>query len=317
MLRQLLPHTLRKPSSPSIANPSYAGGRDHYYEPLPLRSGTQPYRPLLFSQRPRDNRPEPIDLSLVPNLDQGEGYLTYVYTSPPGPSTAELQAEIYAEFGALIGNSKQPGPEDFLQQRFRLRHVPKIERPSVNILEPPSRESWAPLSSSFEMLPSEGSASPASEYRTPARIRRVFPRTLDIELANQLEGPPYGSSSSSTRSGSVSSSGSDTSVLYMRPLERIPLLPHTARSPKFDAARPFDTLQTVTRHPYRRTPYSNDRYDYSTAEEHRPYEEETGETWGDACLDCLFFGVLFVLFMSAIFAYACVVLLFFRNWSRT
>ncbi|KAF4500554.1 hypothetical protein FAGAP_3248 [Fusarium agapanthi] len=317
MLQKLLLHTLRKLFSPSIANTSYSGGREHYYKPLPLRSGTQPYRPLLFSQRPRDNRPEPIDLSLVSDFDEGEGYLSYIYPSPPGPTTAELQAEINAEFGALIGNSKQPGGEDFLQQRARLRHVPKIERPSVNILEPPSRGSWASLSSSLEMLSSEGSASPTSEYRTQARIRKGFPRTLDIELADQLEGPPYGSSSPSPRSSSVSSCDSDSSVLYMRPLERIPLLPHTARSPNVGAARPFDTLQPTTRHPYRRSPYLNDRYGYSTAEEHRPYEEDTGETWDGACLDCLFFGVLFVLFMSAIFSYACILLLFFRNWSRT
>ncbi|KAF5586605.1 hypothetical protein FPCIR_7834 [Fusarium pseudocircinatum] len=274
----------------------YCSGREHYHEALPLRSGTQPYRALLFSQRHRDNRPEPIDLSLV-----------------PGPTTAELQAEINAEFGALIGNSKQLGGEDFLQQRARLHHVPKIERPSVNILEPPSRGYWAPLSSSFEMLPSEGSPSPTSVYHTPARIRKGFPRTLDIELANQLEGPPYGSGTSSPQSGSVSSSDSDSSVLWMRPLERIPLLPSTARSPRVDA----DTLQPIARHPYRRSSYFNDRHGYSTAEGHRPCEEDTKDTWGGACLDCLFFGVLFVLFISAIFLYACIVLLFFRNWSRT
>ncbi|KAF4418433.1 hypothetical protein FACUT_11828 [Fusarium acutatum] len=159
---------------------SYSSGCEHYHEPLPLRSGAQPYHALLFSQRPRDNRPELIDLSLVSGIDEDD--LPVIYRSPPGPTTAELQAEIDAEFGALIGNSKQPGGEDFLQQRARLRHVPKIERPSVNILEPPSRGSWAPLSSSFEMLPSEGSASP-----TPAQIRKGFPRTLDIELAINLK----------------------------------------------------------------------------------------------------------------------------------
>ncbi|EWG39618.1 hypothetical protein FVEG_15049 [Fusarium verticillioides 7600] len=289
----------------------YPSGREHYHEPLPLRSGTQPYRSLLFSQRHRDNRPEPIDLSLVADFDEDD--LPLFYKSPPGPTTAELQAEINAEFGALIGNSKQPGGEDFLQQRARLRHVPKIERPSVNILEPPSRGYWAPLSSSFEMLPSEGSPSPTSEYHTPPRIRKGFPRTLDLELTNQLEGPPYGSSSSSPQSGSVSSSDSDSSVLWMRPLERIPLLPPTARSPRFDA----DTLQPIAGKPYRRSSYFNDRHGYSTTEEHRPCQEDTKDTWGGACLDCLFFGVLFVLFMSAIFSYACIVLLFFRNWSRT
>ncbi|PNP75224.1 hypothetical protein FNYG_11367 [Fusarium nygamai] len=289
----------------------FSSGREHYHKPLPLRSGTQPYRALLFSQRHRDNRPEPIDLSLVADFDEDD--LPLIYKSPPGPTTAELQAEINAEFGALIGNSKQPGGEDFLQQRARLRHVPKIERPSVNILESPSRGYWAPLSSSFEMLPSKGTPSPTSEYHTPARIRKGFPRTLDIELANQLEGPPYGSSSSSPQSGSVSSSDSDSSVLWMRPLERIPLLPPTARSPRVDA----DTLQPIARHPYRRGSYFNDRRGYLTAEEHRPCEEDTKDTWGGACLDCLFFGVLFVLFMSAIFSYACIVLLFFRNWSRT
>ncbi|KAF5707862.1 hypothetical protein FMUND_10892 [Fusarium mundagurra] len=290
---------------------SYSSGREHYHEPLPLRSGTQPYHALLFSQRHRGNRPEPIDLSLVANFD--EYRLPVIYRSPPGPTTAELQAEINAEFGALIGNSKQPGGEDFLQQRARLRHVPKIERPSVNILEPPSRGYWAPLSSGFEMLPSEGSASPISEYHTPARIRKGFPRTLDIELASQLEGPPYGSSSSSPQFSSVSSSDSDSSVLYMRPLEPIPLLPLTARSPSTDA----DTLQPIIRHPYRRSSYFNDRYGYSTAEEHKSCEEDAKDTWGGVCLDCLFFGVLFALFMSAIFSYACIVLLFFRNWSRT
>ncbi|KAF5687310.1 hypothetical protein FDENT_5332 [Fusarium denticulatum] len=278
----------------------YSSGREHYHEPLPLRSGAQPYHALFFSQRHRDNKPEPIDLPLI-------------YESPPGPTTAELQAEINAEFVALIGNSKQPGGQDFLQQRARLRHVPKIERPSVNILEPPSRGYRAPLSSSFEMLPSEGSPSPTSEYHTPARIRKGFPRTLDIELANQLEGPPYGSSSSSPQSGSVSSSDSDSSVLWMRPLERIPLLPPTARSPRVDA----DTLQPIARHPYRRSSYFSERHGYSTAEGHRPCEEDTKDTLGGACLDCLFFGVLFVLLMSAIFSYACIVLLFFRNWSRT
>ncbi|KAG5828238.1 hypothetical protein H9Q74_001706 [Fusarium xylarioides] len=293
----------------------YPSGREHYHEPLPLRSGTQPPRALLFSQRPRDNRPEPIDLSSVADFNEDDFHV--IYRSPPGPTTAELQAEINAEFGALIGNSKQPRGKDFLQQRARLRHVPEIERPSVNILEPPSRGYWAPLSSSFEMLPSDGSPSPTSEYHTPARIRKGFPRTLDIELANQLEGPPYGSSSSSPQYSSVSSSDSDSSVLYMRPLERIPLLPLTARSPKVDAARSFDTLQPISRHPYRRSSYLTDRYGYSTAEEHRPCEEDTRETWGSACLDCLFFSVLFVLFMFAIFSYACILLLFFRNWSRT
>ncbi|KAI1037914.1 hypothetical protein LB505_001542 [Fusarium chuoi] len=294
---------------------SYSSGREHYHEPLPLRSGTQPYDALLFSQRPRDNRPEPIDLSLISKFDDYN--LPITYASPPGPTTAELQAEINAEFGALIGNRRQPGGEEFLQQRARLCHVPKIERPSVNILEPPSRGYWAPLSSSFEMLPSEGSASPASRYRTPTRIRKRFPRTLGLQLADQFQGPPYGSSSSSPRSSPASSSDSDSSVLYMRPLEHIPLLPPTARSPNFDAARPFDTLQPITRHPYRRSSYLKDRYGYSTAEEHRPSEEDTRETWAGACLDCLFFGVLLVLFTFAIFSYACIVLLFFRNWSRT
>jgi len=291
---------------------SYSSGREHYHEPLPLRSGTQPYHALLFSQRPR-NRPGPIDLSLVSKVDEYD--LPVIYASPPGPTTAELQAEIHAEFGALIGNRRQPGGEEFLQQRARLRHVPKIERPSVNILEPPSRGSWAPLSSSFEILPSEGTASPASGYRTPARIRKHFPRTLDLELADQFRGPPYGSSSSSPQSSPVSSSGSDSSVLYMRRIERVPLLPPTARSPNVGAARPFDTPQPVARHPYRRSSYFNGGYGYSTAEEHRSSEEET--TWVGACLDCLYFGALLVLFTFAIFSYACIVLLFFRNWSRT
>ncbi|KAF5719463.1 hypothetical protein FGLOB1_1168 [Fusarium globosum] len=294
---------------------TYSSGREHYHEPLPLRSGTQPYNALLFSQRPRDNRPEPIDLSLISKFDDYNLPLTYA--SPPGPTTAELQAEINAEFGALIGNRRQPGGEEFLQQRARLRHVPKIERPSVNILEPPSRGYWAALSSSFETLPSEGNASPTSEYRTPARIRKRFPRTLDLELADLFQGPPYGSSSSSPQYSPVSSSGSDSSVSYMRPIERIPLLPPTARSPNVDAARPFDTLQPVTRRPYRRSSYLSDRYGYSTGEEHGPSKEDARETWGRACLDCLFFGVLLVLFTFAIFSYACIVLLFFRNWSRT
>ncbi|KLP00339.1 uncharacterized protein FFB20_07684 [Fusarium fujikuroi] len=291
---------------------SYSSGREHYHEPLPLRSGTQPHHALLFSQRPRDNRPEPIDLSLISKFDDYNLPLTYA--SPPGPTTAELQAEINAEFGALIGNRTQPGGEEFLQQRARLRHVPKIERPSVNILEPPSRGYWAPLSSSFEILPSEGSASPTSEYRTPARIRKRFPRTLDLELADQFQRPPYGSSSSSPQYSPGSSSDSDSSVLYMRPIERVPLLPSTARSPNAGAARPFDTLQHVTRHPHRRSSYLNNRYSYSTGEEHRPSKEDARETWGRACLDCLFFGVLLVLFTFAIFSYACIVLLFFRNW---
>ncbi|CVK90436.1 uncharacterized protein FMAN_08813 [Fusarium mangiferae] len=295
---------------------AYSSGREHYHEPLPLRSGTQPHHALLFSQRPRDNRPEPIDLSLISKFDDYN--LPITYASPPGPTTAELQAEINAEFGALIGNRRQPGGEEFLQQRARLRHVPKIERPSVNILEPPSRGYWAPLSSSFEILPSEGSASPTSEYRTPARIRKRFPRTLDLELADQFQEPPYGSSSSSPQYSPVASSGSDSSVLYMRPIERIPLLPPTARSPNVDAARPFNTLQPITRRPYGRSSYLSDRHGYSTEEEHRrPSKEDARETWGRACLDCLFFGVLLVLFTFAIFLYACIVLLFFRNWSRT
>ncbi|KAL9566871.1 hypothetical protein ACKAV7_008935 [Fusarium commune] len=294
---------------------SYHSGREHYHEPLPLRSGTRPYRALLFSQRPRDNRPEPIDLGSDSNFD--DFVSPVIYVSLPGPTTAEIQAEINAEFGALIGNSEQPRGEEFLQQRARLRPVPKIERPSVNILEPPSPGSRAPLSSSCEILLSEGSASPTSKYHTPARIRKGFPRTLDIRMANQFEGPPYGSSSSSSQSSSVTSSDSDSSVLYMRLTERIPLLQPTPRSPNVDGVRPFDTLQPIARHPYRRSSYLNNRYGYSTAEEHRPFEEDTRETWGGACLDCLCFSVLFVLFIFVIFLYVCIVLLLFRNWSRT
>ncbi|KAF5648318.1 hypothetical protein F52700_1010 [Fusarium sp. NRRL 52700] len=288
---------------------SYSSGREHFYEPLPLRSGTQPYRTLLFSQRPRDNRPEPIDLSLVADFYE---YIPVTYASLPYPTSAELQAEIKAEFAALIRNSKQPGGEEFLQQRTRMRHVPEIERPSVNILEPPSRGSWTPLSSSFEILSSEDSPSPTSEYHTPVRIRKRFPRTLDLELADQFRGPLYGSSPSSPQSSSVLSSDSDSSVLYIRPLERVPLLPPTARSP-----RPFDTLQPITRRPYRCSSYSDGHYGYSATEEHRSSEEDARETWVGACVDCLFFGFLFVLFMFAIFSYACIMLLFFRNWSRT
>jgi len=294
---------------------SHPSGREHYHEPLPLRSGTRPYRALLFSQRPRDNRPEPIDLGSDSNFDHFVSPVIYV--SPPGPTTAEIQAAINAQFGALIGNSEQPRGEEFLQQRARLRPVPKIELPSVNILEPPSRGSRALLSSSCGILPSKGSSSPTSKYHTPARVRKSFPRTLDIGMANQFEEPPYGSSSSSSQSSSVSSSDSDSSVLYMRPTERIPLLPPTPRSPNVDAVRPFDTLQPIARHPYRRSSYLNDRYGYSTAEEHRPFEEDTREIWGGTCLDCLCSSVLFVLFIFVIFSYACIVLLLFRNWSRT
>ncbi|KAF4959399.1 hypothetical protein FGADI_1721 [Fusarium gaditjirri] len=289
---------------------NYPSGREHYHEPLPLRSSTQPHHALLFSQRPRDNRPQPIYLGSDSNFD---GFVSpVVYISPQSPTTAEIQAQINAEFGALIGNSEQPRGEEFLRQRARLRPVPKIERPSVNIFEPPFRGSRAPLSSSREILQSEGSASPTSKYHTPARIRKSFPRTLDIGMANQFEGLPYGSSSSSSQSSSVSSKDSDSSVLYTRPTEGVPLLPPTPRSPNIDTIR-----QPIARHPYRRSSPLNSSYGYSTAEGHRSFEEDTRETWGGACLDCLCFSVLFVLFTFVIFSYTCIVLLLFRNWSRT
>ncbi|KAH7264882.1 uncharacterized protein BKA55DRAFT_685365 [Fusarium redolens] len=298
---------------------SYPSGREHYHEPLPLRSGTKPYRTLLFSQRPRNNRPEPFDLGSDSSF--GEFFSPVSSISTQGPTIAEIQAE----FGALIGNTDngEGWGEQFRQQRARLHPVPKIERPSVNILEPPSRRSRAPMSSSLGILPfesnpsSEYSSSPTSEYHTPARVRKVFPRSLGIELARQFEAPPYGSSSSSSEPSSVTSSESHSPGLYMRPSERIHLLPPTPRSPRVEVTNPVDKLQPIARHPYRHGSYLNDRYDYSTVEEHRRCEEDTGETWGDVWLDFLYLSVLFVSFISVIFVYAWVVLSFLRAWCRT
>ncbi|KAF4345676.1 hypothetical protein FBEOM_333 [Fusarium beomiforme] len=307
---------------------AYPSGREHYYEPLPLRASNDRYHPLYFSQRPRNNRPKPFDLGPYSNFDE--------VVSPASPITplGASYARVLGEIDAIMKqNEKRLEERD--RQRAAWLNIPGMERPSVNILEPPFRADAASSSSGWVVLPSDGGSSsayssssasyssPMSEHLTPIQVRNsdLCPPTpralryLDVELTGLLSPPSSGTTLSSVYSYSGTSEY-DSPVLDMRPSECVPLLLHTPRSPRADLAGRVDVWRPIPRHPYRYGSYSHNRYDDSAIEEGNRHEENTGETWGDVWLDFLYLNGLFVAFILVLFVWACVVPLVFRAFSQ-
>ncbi|KAF9773756.1 hypothetical protein IL306_008384 [Fusarium sp. DS 682] len=202
---------------------AYPSGRKHFYEPLPLRASNDPYQPLLFSQRPRNNRPEPFDLGPYSNFDEVVSPASSISPSPLGASYVKVLAEI-----DTIMKKNERRWEERDQQRAALHSIPGMERPSVNILEPPARADTASSSLRWVTLESgsssTSSSSPVSEYRTPVRGRNTercpraprAPRYLDVELTGLLSPPSSGTTLPSEYSSSGTSEN-NSPILGMRP----------------------------------------------------------------------------------------------------